>query len=238
MLFGSLTRLISLMEFFVAFFKYLLHTLEPKIIQRSELTRFQISNKIIRHGKYQVFLRVECVLVMFEHSSMLYANCFVLRFKRWHITFNGKQRSFAFLCCQFDFLSLLTRGCMHLDIGMGTSCCPYPTLLLSLKKMSNFIIIPAYTKVISNSTNCWNVSKYKLTWLNNPITNSVTLIVQYCLIRQTKIEMSCVGKLHQICLYFSLSCKSKNLKILFGVTVCISPNICRLTSAKMASRFL
>ncbi len=106
------------------------------------MTRIQISNKFIWHGKYQLFLRVECVLVMFEHANMSYTNCFVLRFKRWHVTFNGKQMSFVFVCCQFDFFIVDKRmySCSKcLDVVMKTSCCPYPTLLFSSKKQAIFL---------------------------------------------------------------------------------------------------
>jgi hypothetical protein len=50
-------------------------------------------------------------------------------------------------------------------------------LVTLIEKTSNFVIIPATTNIISNSTICWNVSKYKLTWLNVPRMDGVTLIL-------------------------------------------------------------
>ncbi len=105
-----------------------------------------------------------------------------------------------------------------LDSVMGTSSCPYPILLLSLKKMCNFFVIPASTNTVSNSTYCWYVSKYELTRSSNPRTDSVNLIVDYCLTRQTKIGMSFVGKLHQTCLYIFIIMQIKDFTKSVGNT--------------------
>ncbi len=85
-----------------------------------------------------------------------------------------------------------------------------------IEKMCNFFVIPASTNTVSNSANYWYVSKYELTRSSNPRMDSVTLIVHYYLIRQTKTEMSFVGKLHQICLYFFIIMQIKDFTSLLG----------------------
>ncbi len=121
--------------------------------------------------------------------------------------------SFGFLCCQFDFCHCWQEGvCMFKMFGFshGNFFLPIFNVITLIEKMSNFFVIPASTDTNCNSAYCWYVSKYELTWSSNPRTDSVTLIVQYCLIRQTKIGMSFVGKLHQICLYFFIIMQIKD----------------------------
>ena len=96
-----------------------------------------------------------------------------------------------------------------------------PNVVTLIEKMCNFFVIPASTNTVSDSTYCWYVSKYELTWSSNPRTDSVTLIVHYCLIRQTKIGMSFVGKLHQICLYFFIIMQIKDFTKSVGNTCLI-----------------
>ncbi len=105
-----------------------------------------------------------------------------------------------------------------LDSSHGNFFLSISNVVTLIEKMCNFIVIPASTNTISNSANCWYVFKYELTRLSNPRMDSVTLIVHYCLIRQTKIGMSFVGKLHQICLYFFIIMQIKDFTKSVGNT--------------------